>query len=275
MPYIGNPAVDRFTATKAASVYSGDGSTVAFTLENSVGADEDILVSVDGVVQEPSVAYAVSSGTTLTFTAAPSSNSGNNIFVYYLFTTIGTVTHPATSALSATSGTFSTTLASTGNATVGGTFASTGNATVGGTFGVTGATTLTGATALGNTGSTVKSEGGAVTTNIAQGLAKQWSRVSGAGMSVSDSFNTSSVTDSATGKAAPVFTSNMGGTVYNTVFGGDDKQDGGGVFVVNINDAVTQATTGYGFSVKKQTASAVAFADLNQNGSSTVFGDLA
>ena len=106
MPYIGNPAVDRFTATKTASVYSGDGSTVAFTLEHSVGADEDILVSVDGVVQEPSVAYAVSSGTTLTFTAAPSTNAGNNIFVYYLFSTIGTVTHPATSALSATSGTF-------------------------------------------------------------------------------------------------------------------------------------------------------------------------
>ena len=108
MPYLGNPAVDRFTATKAASVYSGDGSTVAFTLEHSVGADEDILVSVDGVIQEPSVAYAVSSGTTLTFTAAPSTNSGNNIFVYYLFRTIGTVTHPPTSALSATSGTFST-----------------------------------------------------------------------------------------------------------------------------------------------------------------------
>ena len=106
MPYLGNPAVDRFTSTKAASVYSGDGSTVAFTLEHSVGADEDILVSVDGVIQEPSVAYAVSSGTTLTFTAAPSTNSGNNIFVYYLFRTIGTVTHPPTSALSATSGTF-------------------------------------------------------------------------------------------------------------------------------------------------------------------------
>jgi hypothetical protein len=108
MPYLGNPVVDRFTSTKAASVYSGDGSTVAFTLEHSVGADEDILVSVDGVIQEPSVAYAVSSGTTLTFTAAPSTNSGNNIFVYYLFRTIGTVTHPPTSALSATSGTFST-----------------------------------------------------------------------------------------------------------------------------------------------------------------------
>mgnify|MGYP003627891853 FL=1 len=106
MAYIGTPAVDRFTASKAASVYSGDGSTTAFTLEHAVGSDEDILVSVDGVIQEPSVAYAVSSGTTLTFTGAPSSDAGNNIFVYYLFRTIGTVTHPATSALTATSGTF-------------------------------------------------------------------------------------------------------------------------------------------------------------------------
>ena len=125
MAYIGTPAVDRFVASKAASVYSGDGSTTAFTLEHSVGADEDILVSVDGVIQEPSVAYAVSSGTTLTFTAAPSTNSGNNIFVYYLFRTLGTVTHPATSALSATSGTFS------GNTTVAGTSTFTGDVTIG------------------------------------------------------------------------------------------------------------------------------------------------
>jgi len=126
MAYIGTPAVDRFTASKAASVYSGNGSTVAFTLEHAVGSDEDILVSVDGVIQEPSVAYAVSVGTTLTFTAAPSSNSGNNIFVYYLFRTLGTVAHPATSALSATTGTFSS------------------NATVGGTLAVTGVPTFTG-----------------------------------------------------------------------------------------------------------------------------------
>jgi hypothetical protein len=106
MPYIGNEVGNRFVASKAASVYSGDGSTTAFTLEHAVGSDEDILVSVDGVVQEPSVAYAVSSGTTLTFTAAPSSNSGNNIFVYYLFRTVATVDHPSTSALTATSGTF-------------------------------------------------------------------------------------------------------------------------------------------------------------------------
>ena len=75
MPYIGNPSAQRFISPRAASVFSGDGSTVAFTLEEAVTTDEDILVSVDGVIQEPSVAYAVSSGTTLTFTAAPSSNA--------------------------------------------------------------------------------------------------------------------------------------------------------------------------------------------------------
>ena len=106
MAYIGNDPSNRFVAPKAASVFSGDGSTTAFTLDHAVGSDEDILVSVDGVIQEPSVAYAVSNGTTLTFTGAPSSNSGNNIFVYYLFRTVGTVSHPSNNALSASTGTF-------------------------------------------------------------------------------------------------------------------------------------------------------------------------
>ena len=110
MPYLGNTAGNRFVASKAATQFSGDGSTTAFTLDHAVGSDEDILVSVDGVIQEPSVAYAVSNGTTLTFTGAPSNNTANNIFVYYLFRTVATVDHPATSALSATSGTFSTDL---------------------------------------------------------------------------------------------------------------------------------------------------------------------
>ena len=110
MPYLGNTAADRFVAAKAATQFSGDGSTTAFTLDHAVGSDEDILVSVDGVIQEPSVAYAVSNGTTLTFTAAPSNNSGNNIFVYYLFRTVGTVNHPSNNALTATNGNFTGTL---------------------------------------------------------------------------------------------------------------------------------------------------------------------
>jgi hypothetical protein len=134
MPYLGNTAGNRFVAPKAATQFSGDGSTTAFTLDHAVGSDEDILVSVDGVIQEPSVAYAVSNGTTLTFTAAPSNNSGNNIFVYYLFRTVGTVSHPSNNALTAT------------NATL------TGNATISGTLGVTGATTLSTKLATSNLG---------------------------------------------------------------------------------------------------------------------------
>ena len=113
MAYIGNTAASRFVSNRAASVYSGDGSTVAFTLEQVVTQDEDVLVSVDGVIQEPSVGYAVSNGTTLTFSAAPSTNSGNNIFVYYLASQAGTVGHPASQNLSAGTGTF------TGNVTIG------------------------------------------------------------------------------------------------------------------------------------------------------------
>tara|TARA_R110002020_G_scaffold65912_3_gene173606 strand:+ start:1141 stop:1950 length:810 start_codon:yes stop_codon:yes gene_type:complete len=94
MAYIGNTAGNRFVASKTATQFSGNGSAVDFTLDHSVSSPEDILVSVDGVVQEPTVAYGIVSGTTLRFTAAPSSNSGNNIFVYYLFRTVGTVSPP-------------------------------------------------------------------------------------------------------------------------------------------------------------------------------------
>lgn len=137
MPYLGNEAADRFVSQPAVDQFSGDGSTTAFTLSFPVTSDQDILVSVDGVVQDVA-AYAVSSGTTLTFTAAPSSNSGNNIFVNYLARTHATVAHPSTSALTATTGTF------TDAVTAASTLAVTGAATLSSTLAVTGATTLTG-----------------------------------------------------------------------------------------------------------------------------------
>ena len=198
MAYIGNTAASRFVSNRAASVFSGDGSAVVFTLEQSVAQDEDILVSVDGVIQEPSVAYAVSSGTTLTFTAAPSSNSGNNIFVYYLASQVGTVGHPSTQGLTATTGAFSS------------------NATVAGTIAVTGTSTLTGVTALGNTGSTVKSEGGAVTTNIAQGLVKSWLNFNGTGTPAArDSFNHTGVTDVTQGNYTVTMATAMANVNYS------------------------------------------------------------
>ena len=120
MAYIGHQAADRFVSQPAVDQFSGDGSTTAFTLSFPVSSDQDILVSVDGVIQD-TAAYAVSSGTTLTFTAAPSSNSGNNIFVNYLARTSATVAHPSTSALAATTGAFSDAVTMAGAATVAGT----------------------------------------------------------------------------------------------------------------------------------------------------------
>ena len=154
------------------------------------------------------------------------------------------------------------------------------NSTVNGTLNVDGAVTLdstlavTGVHTVGSN-AVATSDGGSATMSIIQGLAKQWSRCQDAAMTVKDSFNTSSVTDSATGKGAPQFTSAMSNANYCNVCGADDKQDGGGVMVCTIDDAVNQATSGYGLVNKKQTSSAMTVVDLNQNFSSTVFGDLA
>jgi len=104
MPYIGQEAATTYSTKLAVQQFNGDGSTTAFTLNQSVSADQDILVSVDGVVQDTS-AYTVSNGTTLTFSPAPSSGTAN-IFVNYLGLAVGTVTHPATQGLTATTGTF-------------------------------------------------------------------------------------------------------------------------------------------------------------------------
>ena len=115
MPYIGNEPADRFTSIPTVQQFNGDGSTTAFTLSRTVSSDQDILVSVDGVIQD-TAAYAVSSGTTLTFSAAPSTGTAN-IFVNHLGLTIGSVTHPPSSALAATTGAF-TGAVGVGNASV-------------------------------------------------------------------------------------------------------------------------------------------------------------
>ena len=61
---------------------TGDGSTVAFSLDATVATTASLLVSVGGVVQQPAVAYNINSaGTTLTFTAAP----GASIPIWILF----------------------------------------------------------------------------------------------------------------------------------------------------------------------------------------------
>lgn len=65
-------------------VFSGNGSTTAFTLSRnmSTGNETALLVTISGVTQAPTAAYSVS-GTTLTFTSAPPSGT-SNIRVRYI-----------------------------------------------------------------------------------------------------------------------------------------------------------------------------------------------
>ena len=60
-----------------------DGSTTTFTLDYTVASTSSILVSVEGVIQEPNSAYTLASGgTQIAFTAAP--ESGTTVFLIYM-----------------------------------------------------------------------------------------------------------------------------------------------------------------------------------------------
>jgi hypothetical protein len=62
---------------------TADGSTTTFTLNYTVGSSSSILVSVAGVVQDPTGAYAISGGgTSIVFSAAPA--SGDTVFIIFL-----------------------------------------------------------------------------------------------------------------------------------------------------------------------------------------------
>ena len=92
MGYVGNPLPANFQASPAVVRFSGDGSDTTFALGRTISNVQDILVSVDGVVQDSS-AYTIPDGSTLTFSAAPSSGT-NNIFVYFLLNKIVTLDYP-------------------------------------------------------------------------------------------------------------------------------------------------------------------------------------
>ena len=103
MGYVGNEPTSNFASVTKDS-FSGDGSTTAFTLSKA-STTNGVAVFVENVRQEPTTAYAVS-GTTLTFTAAPVSASGNNIYVLHHNAPASTAIHSAAQPLTATSGTF-------------------------------------------------------------------------------------------------------------------------------------------------------------------------
>ena len=82
MGMLGNQLAAGQVLTVANDSFNGDGSTTAFTLSQTVSANTDIEVLVDNVQQSPyDSSYSVS-GTTLTFSGAPSTGT-NNIYVIY------------------------------------------------------------------------------------------------------------------------------------------------------------------------------------------------
>ena len=107
MSYIGStPTTQSFIA--GTDYFNGNGSTVNFTLSRSVNSVNDIEVIVNNVEQIPS-GYSVS-GTTLTFSAAPSAGT-SNVYVRYLSTTNLSLAIPA-----GTSATFNTVTVADGSA---------------------------------------------------------------------------------------------------------------------------------------------------------------
>jgi hypothetical protein len=101
MPYIGNPVYQSAFVT---DTFSGNGSTVAFTMSVAPASSASVLVAVSGVLQTPST-YGVA-GNTLTFSGAPPSGTGN-ISVRYLgipVTGISTTAYRTVTEFTATAG---------------------------------------------------------------------------------------------------------------------------------------------------------------------------
>jgi len=89
LSYLGNtPTTQSFIA--GTDYFNGNGSTTAFTLSRPVVSVNDIQAVVNNVVQVPNDAYNVS-GSTITFTSAPSSGTGN-VYVRYMSTTTQSIT---------------------------------------------------------------------------------------------------------------------------------------------------------------------------------------
>jgi hypothetical protein len=82
--YIGQAPINGYHAKQT---LTGDGSTTAFTLDQTVASETALIVSVGGVIQEPKVAYNLTiGGTKISFTEAPSST--DTVYVQFLGTAV-------------------------------------------------------------------------------------------------------------------------------------------------------------------------------------------
>ena len=104
MAYIGREnVVGRFVKLSLSGSFNG--STTSFTLQDSQGTaivpqnEENCIISISGVVQEPSTAYTIA-GSTITFTGVPQSS---DTFFGVMLGDVQTVGTPSESSVSAAS----------------------------------------------------------------------------------------------------------------------------------------------------------------------------
>ena len=125
--------------------------------------------------------------------------------------------------------------------------------------------TLTGTSTAGSIA--VTGEGNSTTTNLQQGVAKQWVRFDGTGLTVEDSFNTSSVTDNGTGDYSPVLTSSMSSENYSPLYTSSQYHE----LMGNNGGTTGTLASGYKINIRDSSNSA---ADTGRV-STSVLGDLA
>ena len=124
---------------------------------------------------------------------------------------------------------------------------------------------LTGTTSAGDID--VTSEGGAVTFQLQQGLAKMWATYD-AGSTLNDSLNVSTLTDSGTGKFDLAFTNSMG----NANFSGLAEGNNSGFFAMPSSETTGENTTSKFRDTRRNTSHSAFDSALNR---CSVHGDLA
>jgi len=117
----------------------------------------------------------------------------------------------------------------------------------------------------------VKSEGGAATTSLRQGLAKAWAYIDGTGtVALRESFNIGSLTDTAVGKYTTNLTNSMSSANYSIPSGGH---------YYPVGNPISQGESHQTFpmdsnTIQSNTGNGSAFQD-NEGPAHSVFGDLA
>lgn len=104
---------------------------------------------------------------------------------------------------------------------------------------------------------TVQGEGTA-TTNLQQGLAKQWVNLNGSGTAaVTDSFNNSSMIDTTTGNYTTNITTNMSNTTYAVPTGGAYDEDNASAYALQGCASLGKTTSSYVMHCGSNTTSAM------------------